>query len=296
MLFSIIIPTYNNANFLKKTLESIENQTDDNYELIIIDNHSTDETKSIIENSKINRLIYKKIKNDGVIAKSRNLGIQNSKGDWLMFLDSDDLFYDNKINFLNNNLSDEYDLVCNSEKNINLDNNSTKICRYGPYEKNFYEKMILDGNKFSTSASTIKKDFILKNKVYFNERYDFVTAEDYDFFLNLVNKGAKVKFYNQILGDHSFYDGSQSSNYKLHKNSIKNVLNFHVYNVQNFEKNKKKLWNKLKWRFLILDFFNSLKKKEYSLSIKYLFYSLFKSPLKVTAFFFKTILKKIELL
>ena len=115
--------------------------------------------------------------------------------------------------------------------------------------------MILDGNKFSTSASTIKKEFILKNKVYFNERSDFVTAEDYDFFLNLVNKGAKVKFYNQILGDHLFYDGSQSSNFKLHKDSIKNVLSFHVFNVQNFEKNKKKLWNKLKWRFLILDFF-----------------------------------------
>ena len=76
MFFSIIIPTYNNANFLKKTLESIKNQTADNYELIIIDNHSTDETKSIVENSKINRLLYKKIKNYGVIAKSRNFGIK----------------------------------------------------------------------------------------------------------------------------------------------------------------------------------------------------------------------------
>ena len=98
MFFSIIIPTYNNANFLKKTLRSIKNQTADNYELIIIDNHSTDETKSIVENSKINRLLYKKIKNYGVIAKSRNFGIKFSKGDWLIF-DSDDIFYENKIIF-----------------------------------------------------------------------------------------------------------------------------------------------------------------------------------------------------
>ena len=74
----------------------------------------------------------------------RNLEFWNkfSKGDWLIFLDSDDIFYENKINFLNNNLSDEYDLVCNSEKNINLDNNRAKICRFGPYEKTFMKNDI----------------------------------------------------------------------------------------------------------------------------------------------------------
>ena len=86
MFFSIIIPTFNNAYFLKKALVSIKNQTDSNFELIVVDNHSTDETQKIIEESGIDGLVYKKIKNDGVIAKSRNLGIQNSKGDWLMFL------------------------------------------------------------------------------------------------------------------------------------------------------------------------------------------------------------------
>ena len=122
MFFSIIIPTFNNAYFLKKALVSIKNQTDSNFELIVVDNHSTDETQKIIEESGIDGLVYKKIKNDGVIAKSRNLGIQNSKGDWLMFLDSDDIFYYNKINFLNKNLNNDFDVVLKSEKIVNLDN------------------------------------------------------------------------------------------------------------------------------------------------------------------------------
>ena len=74
MFFSIIIPTYNNAYFLKKAIDSIQKQSDKNFELIVIDNHSTDETSQIIDKSKINNLVYKKIKNNGVIAKSRNMG------------------------------------------------------------------------------------------------------------------------------------------------------------------------------------------------------------------------------
>ena len=178
MFFSIIIPTYNNSDFLKKAISSVENQTEKNYELIVIDNNSTDETSKIIQNCEVKNLIYEKINNSGIIAKSRNLGIKISKGDWLIFLDSDDLIYENKLYFLNKNLNNKFDLVCNAEKIINLDNNNVKIWRYGPLEVNMYKKMLINGNRFSTSASAIKKDFILKNKVFFNENKDFVTAED----------------------------------------------------------------------------------------------------------------------
>ena len=72
MFFSIIIPTYNNVNFLKKALDSLKKQTDKNFELIIIDNHSSDDTSKLINNLKIDNLVYQKIKNDGVI-QSRKL-------------------------------------------------------------------------------------------------------------------------------------------------------------------------------------------------------------------------------
>ena len=81
MLFSIVIPTYNNAKLLQRALNSISLQSFSNYEVIVVDNCSTDNTESVIQRSNIKNLIYKKIKNEGVISKSRNLGIEISKGD-----------------------------------------------------------------------------------------------------------------------------------------------------------------------------------------------------------------------
>ena len=291
MFFSIIIPTYNNAYFLKKAIDSIQKQSDNNFELIVIDNHSTDETSQIIDKSKINNLVYKKIKNSGIIAKSRNLGIEISKGDWIMFLDSDDSFYKNKINFYNNNLSNNFDLACNLKKIVNLDKGTSKVWRHGSNKKQLYASMLMSGNKFITSASVIKKDFIKKNNIFFNEKKDFVTAEDYDFFLNVTLKGARVKFYNEILGEHSYYTGSQSSNYILHKNAVQNVLKHHVFEIQNFSQEKEKLWKKLQWRFNIMDFTKEFKEKSYMKSIRYLLNAIFSSPLMVLNFFFKKIIK-----
>ena len=152
MFFSIVIPTFNNASFLKKSIKSVENQTYDNFELIVVDNNSTDETSSIIKECSIKNLIYEKISNNGIIAKSRNLGIKLSKGSWLIFLDADDLIYKEKLNFLNNNLTEDFDLVCTAEKIIDLDSKNYKIWKYGPYENDMYKNMLIHGNKFSTSA------------------------------------------------------------------------------------------------------------------------------------------------
>ena len=59
--------------------------------------------------------------------------------------------------------------------------------------KKLYERMLIDGNRFSTSASVIKKNFIIKNNIFFNERKDFITAEDYDFFkLNLQRSKCEI--------------------------------------------------------------------------------------------------------
>lgn len=287
MFFSIIIPTYNNCFLLEKTLNSLEKQSNKNFELIVVDNNSIDKTSDIVKKCSIKNLIYKKIINKGVIARSRNLGIEISKGDWLIFLDSDDLFFKDKIKFLNDNLTSEFDIFCNAEKIVNLDNGKTKIWKYGPYEKDFYRKILISGNRFSTSASVIKKDFLKKKNIKFNERTDFITAEDYDFFLNLTNNGAKVKFFDQILGEHSFHSRSQSSNYTLHRFAVYSVLKHHVFTVQKFTKKKEKLWKDLKYRFLLMDLVNSIKEKKYLNSFNFLIKLVFLSPFIILKFLFK---------
>ena len=79
--FSIIIPTYNQGNFLEKCIKSCLNQTYKNFEIVIIDNNSTDITQDILKKYE-NKIIFQKIDNDGIISKSRNAALKIEKGNW----------------------------------------------------------------------------------------------------------------------------------------------------------------------------------------------------------------------
>ena len=94
--FSIVIPTFNQSNFLKESLNSVFNQDFKNFEVIVVDNFSKDKTQQVIKSYK-EKIIYRRIRNNGVIAKSRNIGIKKSRGKWIAFLDSDDYWSKSKL-------------------------------------------------------------------------------------------------------------------------------------------------------------------------------------------------------
>ena len=100
-LVSIIIPTYNSSKFISETIHSILNQTYQNFEIIVIDDCSTDNTLSILKKIKnqSNKTIkiFKTHKNFGTGAGTRNLGIRSAKGDLICFNDSDDLWEKEKL-------------------------------------------------------------------------------------------------------------------------------------------------------------------------------------------------------
>ena len=86
---SIIVPMYNSEKYIKKCLESILNQTYEDFEVLLVNDGSTDKTESIVNRYNDKRIKYIKNKKSG-IGKTRNLGIDKSKGEYLMFVDSDD--------------------------------------------------------------------------------------------------------------------------------------------------------------------------------------------------------------
>ena len=94
IFFSIILPTYNRANLISKAIKSVVYQTYQNWELIVVDDGSTDKTKEVLEEFvKVdNRIIYLQQKNKERSA-ARNNGIQNANGEFICFLDSDDLYH-----------------------------------------------------------------------------------------------------------------------------------------------------------------------------------------------------------
>jgi glycosyltransferase involved in cell wall biosynthesis len=96
-LISIIIPTYNQAHFLKECLDSIRAQSYDRWEAIVINNYSTDNTIAVIESCQDERIRTINFHNNGVIAASRNQGLRDARGEYIAFLDSDDIWLPHKL-------------------------------------------------------------------------------------------------------------------------------------------------------------------------------------------------------
>ena len=234
--FSVIIPNYNNEMFLHRCIGSVVKQSFKNWELLLIDNNSEDNSKKVINAFGDNRIKIFDINNKGVIAKSRNLGIKLSKSEWLCFLDSDDWWETNKLQIIYNNIEKKYaDVIVHNELLIFENKNKIKKLFYGPFEKNFFEKLLLFGNRVSVSASVVKKEFISRNKIEFSEHKEHVTAEDYDFWLKISAKSGKFNFINNILGNYYIHNKNYSKNLKKHFDNVFNVCEYHC---KLYKKNK----------------------------------------------------------
>lgn len=96
-LVSIIMPSYNTGKFIKKAIKSVINQTYNNWELIIVDDCSRDNTDEDVKNIKDDRIKYIKNEVNRGAAISRNIALREAKGRWIAFLDSDDLWEKDKL-------------------------------------------------------------------------------------------------------------------------------------------------------------------------------------------------------
>ena len=96
-LVSVVMPTYNHAQFIKEAIESVLSQSYRNMELIVIDNYSQDNTRQIVESFGDPRIKYHQFANNGIIAASRNYGITQAQGEYVAFIDSDDVWFGDKL-------------------------------------------------------------------------------------------------------------------------------------------------------------------------------------------------------
>lgn len=190
--FSVIIPTYNRGNILGRCVDSILNQTYNNFEIIIVDNSSTDNTDVLLRNYNDERIIILKIHNDGIIAKSRNLGVKNASGDYICFLDSDDWWCENKLSEVNEIINKtNADFIYH--KLAVVDKNGTKKVMGNEILNTPFSFLIKYGNCISTSSVTIKKNILL-NVGLMSEDLDLAGVEDADCWFK-VARIADVKFY-----------------------------------------------------------------------------------------------------
>jgi glycosyltransferase involved in cell wall biosynthesis len=214
---SVVIPVYNGEKYIKETIESVLNQTYSNFEIILVDDGSTDNSRQVIESIKDNRIKYYYQENSGCPAIPKNVGIKKAQSDYIAFLDQDDIFLTKKLEIQmkeieKNNLSavivNSY--VFNSDNNKIIGKNWSK--EFKVEIKDVFKRLIQDDFIITSSMAMVKKDFFLKNG-YLDENLKL--TDDYDLWLRLAKYG-KIKFIIQPLVKWRYHLGSLSfDNLKL---------------------------------------------------------------------------------
>ncbi len=211
---SVIIPTYNSADYLPTAIESVLNQRGAGrmfaMEIIVVDDGSTDNTKDILKKYQ-DKIIYCNILNSGRPAVPRNIGAKMAKGEYLAFLDSDDVWLPNKIYSQLKQFKQDPSVVL-------ISSNAEKITASGKRTKelvvlkNLLPKEIsfgglLKNNFICTSATMVRKE-PFERAGGFDERASFKAVEDYELWLRMTAR------------DKIFYQTLPYVLYRVHANNI----------------------------------------------------------------------------
>lgn len=195
-LISVIIPTYNGTDALSRAILSVINQTYSNFELIIIDDCSTDNTEMVVRTFKDDRIIYIRHSQNKGTAAARNMGISKAKGTLLAFLDSDDEFLPEKLE----KQSEVFQFVSEDTGLI-----ITNLCSLGKRKEFYVSKKIKSGyvlpSSFPGSVFSLPSTWMLRKNCadqvgLFDEMT--VVIEDADYFVRILGK-FRIYYLNRAL-------------------------------------------------------------------------------------------------
>jgi glycosyltransferase involved in cell wall biosynthesis len=211
MKISVIIPTFNRSNVVRRAIDSVLLQTYKNFELIIVDDGSTDDTHDILKDYIVSeRIIYVRSENKGVSA-ARNLGVSLSNGEYISFLDSDDEWLPCKLQMQIDLIKQGPELECVHGEEIWIRNakrvNQKKI--HQKFGGDIFEKC-LGLCLISPSAVMISKRLYTEMNG-FDE--DYIVCEDYDLWLKITSL-YKVGFIKEpIITKYGGHDDQLSAKY-----------------------------------------------------------------------------------
>jgi glycosyltransferase involved in cell wall biosynthesis len=213
-LVSIVIPTYNHAPMLQRALATVVEQTYQNWNAIVVNNFSTDNTLEVVAAFNDPRIQCVNFRNNGVIGASRNEGIALATGKYVAFLDSDDTWFTTKLEQCVEILESGSDLVCHAEYWID-ESGKSRLVAYGPSEAATHHNLIYKGNRISTSA-TVVRTVLLKEVQGFDVSPELNSTEDYDLWIRLAAKSDKFAFISEPLGEYHRHDNNVSANIEKH--------------------------------------------------------------------------------
>ncbi len=231
---SVVMTTYNGSQFVKETIDSILNQSFSDFEFIIIDDNSTDETFEIIKGYNDRRLrIYRNSQNLGVGA-TRNRGINLANGDYLAYTDQDDISLpqrlERQVDFLDNNPA--VILAGTAGWFLFAKNNST--IPYSAVQKPYVMHWgLLTQTRLVPSSTCVRLETLRRHGIYFRPEYNY--ADDFDLFHRLAQVGDVVSMPDRL------------TIYRIHENN--NTIHY----AAEMETNGKRLLSEVYYNFLGLD-------------------------------------------
>lgn len=212
---TVVIPTYNHAHFLREALGSLCAQTYPDWEAIVINNFSEDDTVEVVGSFADSRIILENFRNNGIIAASRNRGIALARGRYVAFLDSDDTWYPEKLARCMEHFNNDIGLVCHGLRWIGSQERDM-FC--GPEQRATFDALLDEGNCITPSATVVLKES-LESVGCFSEDPAVVTAEDYHLWIKLARAGNKMHFIKEILGQYRIHSGNQSGSVQRQLNA-----------------------------------------------------------------------------
>lgn len=246
-LVSIIIPTYNRSQYLKKAINSVLKQTYENIEVLIIDDNSYDDTISIIKNFNDKRICYyKNVKNNGP-AYCRNKGIAFSKGKYLNFLDDDDILLPKKIELQIRKFEEsKYKRLGVITCDVEYKRKSIKEVKRNRKNGNIYRDLLKSYCIYGTETMLINRNYISDFDL------NLVSNQEYDLALRL----ARVCEFDYVPKRLSIkFDSKKQITYNF-KKKIRGTLYLYRKYKNEFKKHGFKfyLYNYLRFKYLLLKY------------------------------------------
>jgi glycosyltransferase involved in cell wall biosynthesis len=200
-LVSVVIPTFNRAADLKRALTSIASQTWQQWEVLVVDNHSTDNSAQVIEHFSDRRIRMLSVHNHGVIALSRNVGVANAAGEYVAFLDSDDWWAPRKLELSLRALCCGADIVYHDLYLARSPRSGWRPRRLltRPLASPAFQCLIERGNVLTNSSVVVQRRLLL-DVGGLSEDPALVSWEDYECWLRLAAVTEKFTRLAQPLG------------------------------------------------------------------------------------------------
>lgn len=205
---SVIIPAYNQGEYLKRAIQSVLEQTFSDFEVIVVDDGSTDSTPDVVKEFTDPRIHYIRQENRG-LSGARNTGIRNACGCYLSFLDSDDLFLPQKLALLTTAFEQQPGIGMAAGQAVLIDEKDQ------PLEKTFKSHMPCDcaelllGNPFHVGSVLLLKSW--QEKVGFFDE-SLRSYEDWDMWLRLAKAGCQMITIDQPVSLYRFHTAQMTRN------------------------------------------------------------------------------------